>query len=158
MVGRHEMDRQRSPTIKLKDLQIVLAVARSRNMGRAAADLAISQPAISKTVADLQQQLGFKLFDRNRRGVEPTIYGDAVLKSALVIFDELRQGVQALEFLRKSTWADISDAPWVLPPPEFAVSEYLMGAFEAEGIEPRASLSGRSRCPRIIICSPPVGF
>jgi len=38
--------------IKLKDLQIVLAVARSRSMGRAAADLAISQPAISRAIGD----------------------------------------------------------------------------------------------------------
>src|SRR5262249_49029699 len=80
--------------IKFKDLQIVLAVARSRSMGRAAADLAISQPAISRAIGDLERQLGVKLFDGNRRGVEPTSYGDAVFKSAVVIFDELRQSVQ----------------------------------------------------------------
>jgi len=37
---------------------------------------------------------------------------------------------------RKLTWADVSNAPWVLPPPEFAVWEYLVSAFETEGIEP----------------------
>jgi DNA-binding transcriptional LysR family regulator len=85
--------------IKLRDLQTVLAVSKSGSMGRAAADLAVSQPAISKAISDLEYELGVRLFDRSPQGVESTIYGEAVLKSAAAIFDDLRQGMQAIEFL-----------------------------------------------------------
>jgi DNA-binding transcriptional LysR family regulator len=89
--------------IKLRDLQIVLAVSRSGSMGKAGANLAVSQPAISKAISDLEYELGVRLFDRNPQGVVPTIYGEAVLKSAAAIFDDLRQGMQAIEFLADPT-------------------------------------------------------
>jgi len=93
--------------IKLRDLQVLLAVARSRSMGRAAVDLAVSQPAISKAITDLEHELGVRLFDRSSQGVEPTIYGDAVLKSATAIFDDLRQGMKAIELLADPTAGEL---------------------------------------------------
>jgi DNA-binding transcriptional LysR family regulator len=58
----------------------MLAVADSCSMGKAASDLAVSQPAISKAIADLEQALGVRLLDRSPQGIEPTIYGRALLK------------------------------------------------------------------------------
>ena len=89
--------------IKLRDLQIVLAVSKSGSMGKAAADLAVSQPAISKAIGDLEHELGVRLFDRSPHGVVATTYGEAVLASAAAIFDDLRQGMQAIEFLANPT-------------------------------------------------------
>ena len=54
---------------------------------------------ISKTIADLEHTLGVRLLDRTPRGVEPTIYGKALLKRSLGVFDELRQSVKEIEFL-----------------------------------------------------------
>jgi DNA-binding transcriptional LysR family regulator len=85
--------------LKLRDLHIVLAVAKSGSMGKAAADLAISQPSVSKAIADVEHAIGLRLFDRSPRGIEPTIYGRAVLDCGVAVFDELRQGVKQLEFL-----------------------------------------------------------
>ena len=85
--------------LKLRDLHIILAVAKSGSMGKAAAELAISQPSISKAIADVEHALGLRLFDRGPQGIEPTIYGRAVLRCGVAVFDELRQGVKALEFL-----------------------------------------------------------
>jgi len=93
--------------IKLRDLQVLLAVANSGSMGRAAVDLAVSQPAISKAITDLEHELGVRLFDRSPQGVVPTIYGDAILKSATAIFDDLRQGVKAIEFLGDPTAGEL---------------------------------------------------
>jgi len=59
--------------IKLRDLHILLAVAQSGSMARAAERLAISQPVVSKTIADLEHTLGVRLLDRDRRGAEPTV-------------------------------------------------------------------------------------
>jgi DNA-binding transcriptional LysR family regulator len=63
-----------SRQLKLRDLHVLMAVARSGSMGKAASALSVSQPAISKAIADMEAALGVKLLDRNPRGVVPTIY------------------------------------------------------------------------------------
>jgi DNA-binding transcriptional LysR family regulator len=85
--------------LKLRDLHIVLAVAESGSMAKAAADLAISQPSVSKAIADAEHVLGLRLFDRGPRGIEPTIYGRALVNCGVAVFDELSHGVKQLEFL-----------------------------------------------------------
>src|SRR6476469_5198405 len=93
--------------LKLRDLHILLAVAKSGSMGRAAADLAISQPSISKAIADVEHAVGLRLLDRGPHGIEPTIYGRALLNCGTAVFDELRQGVKALEFLTDPTAGEL---------------------------------------------------
>src|SRR5262249_25186322 len=78
--------------IKLRDLHIALAVAQSGSMLKAAEALAISQPVVSRVIADLEQALGVRLFDRSRKGVEPTASGRALLNRGRAAFDELKQG------------------------------------------------------------------
>ncbi len=58
--------------VKLRDLHIALAVAESGSMTRAAEELAVSYPVVSKTISELEHTLGVKLFDRSISGVEPT--------------------------------------------------------------------------------------
>jgi DNA-binding transcriptional LysR family regulator len=60
---------------------------------RAAIDLSISQPSISKAIADVEHAVGIRLLDRGPQGIEPTIYGRALLKCGTAVFDELRHGV-----------------------------------------------------------------
>jgi DNA-binding transcriptional LysR family regulator len=76
-------------------------------MGKAAAQLDVSQPAISKVIADLEHALGVPLLDRNRRGVEPNIYGQALLRRGLVAFDELKQSIRDIEFLADPTTGEV---------------------------------------------------
>jgi DNA-binding transcriptional LysR family regulator len=85
--------------LKLRDLHILIADIERRSMAKAASDLAMSQPAVSKAIADMERSLGVRLLDRNPRGIEPTVYGRALSRRGLAVFDELRQGVQELEFL-----------------------------------------------------------
>jgi DNA-binding transcriptional LysR family regulator len=87
--------------VKLRDLHIVLEVAEAGSMTRAAEKLAVSYPVISKTIAELERTLGVKLFDRSVSGVEPTHYGRALLKSGVAVFDEMRKGLQQIEFIRE---------------------------------------------------------
>ena len=93
--------------LKLRDLHILLAVAQSGSMGKAAADLAISQPSVSKAIAAVEHALGLRLLDRGTQGIEPTIYGRALLKCGVAVFDELRQGVRELEFLTDPTSGEL---------------------------------------------------
>jgi DNA-binding transcriptional LysR family regulator len=85
--------------LKLRDLNILLAVADAGSMAKAATRLAISQPAISRAIADMEQALGVRLLDRSPQGIAPTQYGRALLKRGAAVFDELAQGVQDIEFL-----------------------------------------------------------
>ena len=93
--------------IKLRDLHVLLAVAQSGSMARAAKRLAISQPVVSKTIADLELTLGVRLLDRDRHGAEPTVYGRALLDRGVAAFDELRQGVKDIEFLLDPTAGEL---------------------------------------------------
>ena len=85
--------------LRLRDLRILMMAAQTRSMGKAAVQLALSQPAVSKTLASLEATLGVGLLDRTPRGVEPTLYGRALIKWATVAFDDLRQGVREIELL-----------------------------------------------------------
>jgi DNA-binding transcriptional LysR family regulator len=76
-------------------------------MAKAAERLAISNPVVSKTIADLERALGVRLLERSRQGVEPTLYGRAVLKHGLAAFDELRQCVKEIEFLTDPTTGEV---------------------------------------------------
>ena len=71
--------------LRLRDLHVLLAVAQSGSMAKAARELLISQPAVSQAIADLEQTLGVRLLDRNPRGIEPTAYGRALLDRKSVV-------------------------------------------------------------------------
>ena len=85
--------------IRLRDLHILLAVAESGSMSKAATQLAISHPVVSKTISDLEQTVGVRLFDRTSQGVELTAYGQTLLKCGVLVFDEMRQGLKQIKFL-----------------------------------------------------------
>lgn len=87
--------------VKLRDLHIALAVADAGSMTKAAEELAVSYPAVSRTISDLERTLGVKLFDRSISGVEPTHYGRALLQTGVAVFDEMRKGLQQIEFIRQ---------------------------------------------------------
>jgi DNA-binding transcriptional LysR family regulator len=85
--------------LKLRDLHILLAVVEWGSMADAARHLAVSQPVISRAIAELEHTLGVRLLDRTPRGVEPTVYGRTVLNRGLAVFDELRGSVKDIRFM-----------------------------------------------------------
>jgi DNA-binding transcriptional LysR family regulator len=93
--------------VKLRDLHIALAVAESGSMSKAAELLAVSYPVVSKTISELEHTLGVKLFDRSISGAEPTHYGRALLKCGRAVFDEMRQGLESIEFIRQPDSGDL---------------------------------------------------
>ena len=93
--------------LKLRDLDILMAVIHTKSMGKAAGRLNMSQPAVSKAVADLERTLGVRLLDRTHQGVEPTPYGLALAKRGVALFNELRQGVQDIDFLADPTAGEL---------------------------------------------------
>jgi DNA-binding transcriptional LysR family regulator len=82
--------------LKLSELRIFVAVLEHRSFRKAAAVLHLTQPAVTKAIASLEQTLGFRLFDRIAQGVEPTVHGQAFAPRAIAVFDELRRAAQEL--------------------------------------------------------------
>jgi DNA-binding transcriptional LysR family regulator len=93
--------------ISLRDLHILITVVQCRSLAKAAKHLAISRPVISKAIAHLEYVLGVRLLERDRHGAEPTVYGAAVLKRGIAIFDELRKTVNDIEFLADPVGGDV---------------------------------------------------
>jgi DNA-binding transcriptional LysR family regulator len=93
--------------LKLQHLKVVMAVAEWGSMARAAKHLAVSQPVVSKVIADLEGMLGVRLFDRSPQGVEPTPYGRALLKRSIAIFDDLKTSVDEIKFMADPTAGEL---------------------------------------------------
>ena len=84
---------------KLRQLYILSAVVERGSMAKAASHLAMSQPAVSEAIASLEGTLKVRLLERSARGIEPTIYAQALLKRGTVVFDELSHGLRDIEYL-----------------------------------------------------------
>lgn len=82
--------------IKFRHLACFLEVAAQRSFVRAAEALAITQPAVSKAIAELEVILGVSLLERSRGGVSLTPYGDAFRRYAGASLTALRQGINTV--------------------------------------------------------------
>jgi len=103
MKWKHRVGRR----LKLRELNVLLAVAQAGSMAKAGRDMAISQSAISRAIADIEHTLGVPLFDRTPQGIELTQYGRSFLNRTIAVFDELNQGVQDIEFLADPTTGEL---------------------------------------------------
>ena len=88
--------------LHLRQISCFVEVARNGSIGKTAAALNVSQPAITKTIKELEGQLGFQLFTRKRTGVTLTAYGEVFLQHASVAIAELSVGLSELEALKNS--------------------------------------------------------
>jgi DNA-binding transcriptional LysR family regulator len=114
----HEIGRR----IRLRDLHVLLTVSQRGSMAQAAAQLGLSQPAVSGVIAELERTLGVPLFERSTRGVTPTVYARAMTECSLAAFDELKQGIRTIENLADPTAGELligcieSVSTLILPP------------------------------------------
>jgi DNA-binding transcriptional LysR family regulator len=103
MLRKIDWESQIGRRLKLRDLHVFSTVVQRGSMAKAARHLGVSHPAVSEVIADLEHALGVRLLDRSAQGIEPTIYGGALLKRSVAVFDELKQTIRDIEFLRPST-------------------------------------------------------
>ena len=107
MPPRIDWESQLGRRIRLRDLHVFATTVRLGSMAKAAKELGVSQPAVSEVISALEHVLGVPLLDRIPRGVEPTIYGSALLRRSIGAFDELRQGIKEIEFLSDPTAGEL---------------------------------------------------
>ncbi len=92
-------DRILRSNLKLKHLQLLVALDQFRHLGRASESLSLTQPAVSKTLAEIERLFGLPLFVRSTRGTEPTDYGHALVRfarSVLADFERTREEIAAV--------------------------------------------------------------
>ncbi|WP_428487779.1 LysR family transcriptional regulator [Rhodopila sp.] len=88
------------PRTDLNDIVAFLAVARERSFTRAAAQLGVSQSALSQTIRGLEARLGLRLLTRTTRSVSPTEAGERLLQAAGPRLEEIDVELTALSALR----------------------------------------------------------
>ncbi len=87
--------------LKMGELRVFVAVLEHRSFRKAAAAVHLTQPAVTKAIAGLEDMLGVKLFDRTAGGVEPTIYATTFAPHAVAIFGELRSAARDMSLVSR---------------------------------------------------------
>lgn len=83
--------------IRFRHLQCFLAIAQHRSVGAAADSLRITQPALSKTLRELEDALKVRLFNRDKKGMLLTRFGEVFLQHAAASVSSLRQGIDSIK-------------------------------------------------------------
>src|SRR5215831_19447795 len=116
MPGKIDWESQIGRRLKLRDLHVFSTVVQRGSMAKAARELGVSHPAVSEVIANLEHALGVRLLDRSAQGVEPTVYGDALLKRSVEVFDALKQSIRDIEFLSDAATGEVRigcmEPPW----------------------------------------------
>lgn len=85
--------------VKLRQLALIVALAERRSLRQAASDVAITQPAATKLLRDLEDAVGLTLFTRHAWGMAPTVYGEALVRHARGLLTELGEAGNELSAL-----------------------------------------------------------
>jgi DNA-binding transcriptional LysR family regulator len=96
-----------SHRISISDMEIILAISKDGSMAKAARTLAVSQPVVSRAIAELETTLGVRLLDRNPRGVALTPFGEALARRAALVLDEMTQCMKEIDFLSDPTTGEL---------------------------------------------------
>lgn len=82
--------------VRFRHLQTFLEVARHKSVARAAQNLHVSQPAVTKTLRELEEALGVEVVERDGRGIRITRAGDIFLRHAGAAVTALREGIESV--------------------------------------------------------------
>ena len=94
--------------LKTRQLLLLVALDEEGNIHRAAEVLAMTQPAASKLLKDLEDVLGVPLFERLPRGMRPTAYGEAMVRHARTALSSLNQAHDEVQELKAGRFGQVS--------------------------------------------------
>jgi len=105
----------------IRQLRLLVTVAETGSMVRAGEALGLSQPAVTKSIRDLEADLGVSLFERGNRGVKPTVYGETLVRHAQAALAQLAHAAEALDDLATGAGGRVvvgtllAASAWLLP-------------------------------------------
>jgi len=94
--------------MEIQQLRHLLAAVQHGNLLKAADEIFITQSGLSRSIKSLEDRLGVPLLTRQPKGVEPTIYGDSLIRRAKVILNEVSRAVEELRAIEEARSGDIS--------------------------------------------------
>lgn len=89
--------------LRLRSLKALIEIESQGNISRAAEALNITQPALSKWLGELEQDIGLRLFERNAKGIRPTVHGKALIQNAKRIEAQISATAAEMEALREGS-------------------------------------------------------
>jgi DNA-binding transcriptional LysR family regulator len=107
VLSRSKSSEQVARRITLRELRLVLAVARAGSILKAGNEVGLTQPALSKCISELEAKLGVRLFDRTNRGVVATPQGQIMLRRAAGVFEELRHAEDEIASLGEGNHGEV---------------------------------------------------
>ncbi len=126
------------PRVKYRHVQCFLEVARRRSLVKAAVALSVTQPAVSKTLKELEDILKVRLFDRSRKGVALTQFGEVFLHYAGASLAALKQGLDSVAQARMSGESYLNVG--VLPSVAARIVPDAVQRFQSAGLETTLTL------------------
>jgi len=93
--------------MELRHLRYFLAVGEALNFRKAAAQLRLAQPALSRQVQDLEDEIGVDLFRRSPRGVTLTAEGKVFLKEAREVLKHVDESVERARALARGEYGEL---------------------------------------------------
>ena len=100
----------RGPQMKLHHIRNIVAIADRGSLRAAAKHLHLAQPAMSRSIRELEEQLGVTLFERNRQGMKLTPVGDLFVRRARVVQAELDRTIDEIEHFKGTDFGSLTVA------------------------------------------------
>lgn len=125
--------------MKLHQLTALVRASESGSLRQAADKMRLSQPALSRSIRELENELGVKLLERTPLGVEPTTYGKALILRSKIVESELRQAKDDIAHLRAATHGDLRVG--ATPLAAFSLLPGVLARFRAARPQARVSIT-----------------
>jgi LysR family transcriptional regulator of abg operon len=125
--------------MKLHQLAALVSASESGSLRQAAEKLRLSQPALSRSIRELEAELGVKLLERTSLGVEPTAYGKALILRSKIVESELRRAKDDIAHLRATTHGDLRVG--ATPLAAFSLLPAVLARFRASRPQARVSIT-----------------
>ena len=116
--------------MELRHLRYFLAAAEAENVSRAAMKLHVSQPALSRQIRDLEQELGFSLFERSAKSVRLTEAGKVFVTEARKVLRQADEAVNTARTIATGSRAELHVA--YAPSPTVRIMPPTLRAFQAQ--------------------------
>lgn len=114
--------------MELRHLRYFVAAAEAENVSRAALKLHVSQPALSRQIRDLEQELGFDLFERSAKSVRLTEAGQSFLKEARAVLERVDEAVRTARAIATGDRAELHVG--YAPSPTVRIMPQILRAFQ----------------------------
>ena len=132
----NDIDRVLRSNLKLRHLQLLIALDEFRHLGRAADFLSLTQPAVSKSLAEIERLLDLDLFTRSTRGTEPTPYGATVVRFARSVLADFSRTQDEIAAVASGAAGQVSVGAMVVATPGLLAR--AVGEFKAHA--PRTTI------------------